>query len=355
MKKKINLAFLFFTTSTLLSFFLLSLNSVFYPTLTIKYFKVSSLAIVSLYFIINSLCLLRNKKIVPDIIGKINNKVTLWGFLTTSILLIVLEKNQYPNFVLKYFHLFPYSFAFLALLSLFIFYFSSFRTKESLERKAKIFFPIIGIIFYYLWVDHHLFFLEIIEEDSLLEYLQFIFYLLAAIGTFKIFKVIKKDTKKKVVANLFLLLSFALFFISFEKISWGQRIIGFRTPETIKELNIQEETNIHNLFGYNVNQIAYVLIGLYGLLAETIVDKFLIKDKKKLKIFIPAKYLKIYFLALFLIYFDRSFFNLYYDTVVDNVFRKYAIYQWQEIGELYLAIAFFFFGRAKLREVKAKK
>lgn len=32
-----------------------------------------------------------------------------------------------------------------------------------------------------------------------------------------------------------------------EEISWGQRILGFETPELIKEINIQEEFNLHNL------------------------------------------------------------------------------------------------------------
>ncbi len=38
-----------------------------------------------------------------------------------------------------------------------------------------------------------------------------------------------------------------------EEISWGQRIFGFDTPESIKELNYQEEFTIHNLqFIYDI-------------------------------------------------------------------------------------------------------
>lgn len=44
-----------------------------------------------------------------------------------------------------------------------------------------------------------------------------------------------------------LLLSFILFLGSGEEISWGQRIIGFDTPLSIKEKNVQWEFNIHNL------------------------------------------------------------------------------------------------------------
>lgn len=48
--------------------------------------------------------------------------------------------------------------------------------------------------------------------------------------------------------NLFLLLLAMLFlFGAGEEISWGQRIIGFETPEVVKEYNRQNEFNIHNL------------------------------------------------------------------------------------------------------------
>ena len=32
-----------------------------------------------------------------------------------------------------------------------------------------------------------------------------------------------------------------------EEISWGQRIFGWETPESMKEANVQQETNLHNL------------------------------------------------------------------------------------------------------------
>ena len=39
-----------------------------------------------------------------------------------------------------------------------------------------------------------------------------------------------------------------LFFVGAgEEISWGQRILGFETPETVSQVNRQEEFNLHNL------------------------------------------------------------------------------------------------------------
>jgi hypothetical protein len=51
----------------------------------------------------------------------------------------------------------------------------------------------------------------------------------------------------------FLLLSLLFFFGGGEEISWGQRIFGWKTPETFEKQNIQRETNIHNLKVFNRN------------------------------------------------------------------------------------------------------
>jgi len=51
----------------------------------------------------------------------------------------------------------------------------------------------------------------------------------------------------------FLLLSLLFFFGAGEEISWGQRIFGWKTPDTFEKQNIQRETNIHNLKIFNRN------------------------------------------------------------------------------------------------------
>lgn len=40
----------------------------------------------------------------------------------------------------------------------------------------------------------------------------------------------------------------AISFVAFgEEISWGQNLLGFESPEAMRELNAQQETNVHNL------------------------------------------------------------------------------------------------------------
>ena len=42
-------------------------------------------------------------------------------------------------------------------------------------------------------------------------------------------------------------LAIVFFFGGGEEISWGQRVLGFETPEELSEANAQDETNVHNL------------------------------------------------------------------------------------------------------------
>jgi len=54
--------------------------------------------------------------------------------------------------------------------------------------------------------------------------------------------------------NPWLLLLSIVFFISTgEEISWGQRIIGFSTPDNLNEINVQQEFTLHNIEVFNAH------------------------------------------------------------------------------------------------------
>lgn len=77
------------------------------------------------------------------------------------------------------------------------------------------------------------------EEDGLFEYLTAFFFLGASI----FFGLMLRHR-----LNIFYLGLAVLFFIGFgEEISWGQRIFGFGTPESLAKHNVQGETTLHNL------------------------------------------------------------------------------------------------------------
>jgi hypothetical protein len=81
------------------------------------------------------------------------------------------------------------------------------------------------------------------EEDGLVEWGTCIFYFLSSL--FFLF------TFRKTKNIYILLLSLVMFFGAGEEISWGQRIFGFKTPETVKKDNVQGEFNVHNLEIFN--------------------------------------------------------------------------------------------------------
>ena len=53
---------------------------------------------------------------------------------------------------------------------------------------------------------------------------------------------------------VYLGLAALFFFGAGEEISWGQRILGFQTPEPISEVNRQEEFNLHNLSAWEASK-----------------------------------------------------------------------------------------------------
>jgi hypothetical protein len=62
------------------------------------------------------------------------------------------------------------------------------------------------------------------------------------------------QTVASVVKQLvYLGLAVVFFFGAGEEISWGQRILGFETPESVSQVNRQEEFNLHNLSAWEAS------------------------------------------------------------------------------------------------------
>ena len=79
-------------------------------------------------------------------------------------------------------------------------------------------------------------------EDRLIEWITFTGFFGAALVTWSAAR------KAGRLAFVYLLgLGFFFFVCAGEEISWGQRIFGFATPDSVKAINEQEEFNLHNL------------------------------------------------------------------------------------------------------------
>lgn len=49
-----------------------------------------------------------------------------------------------------------------------------------------------------------------------------------------------------------------------EEVSWGQRYFGFETPDALMGLNVQNEVNLHNMFGYLFDHLFILLFFVWG-------------------------------------------------------------------------------------------
>ena len=84
---------------------------------------------------------------------------------------------------------------------------------------------------------------RLVEEGSLVEWLSFLFLLLAAF----LFFILAKTYIKKLSGKFLLFISGLTFFFAMEEMSWGQMIFNWQSPHFLNEVNIQKETNFHNL------------------------------------------------------------------------------------------------------------
>jgi len=98
-------------------------------------------------------------------------------------------------------------------------------------------------------------FLSLVKEDGPFENAGALLFLTTSIMFFVLFFAQNKFYKPEDRAYFssfsrrifFLLLGLLFFVLLGEEISWGQRILGFETPDAIEERNIQDEFNFHNL------------------------------------------------------------------------------------------------------------
>lgn len=101
------------------------------------------------------------------------------------------------------------------------------------------------------------------REDNILEWLSALFVLIGA--NFFLIAVLRRARKPfggfgAIFLGLLIPMGFAglLFLIGMEEISWGQRIVGFETPDGISARNWQNEFNFHNIHT-DISELAYYL------------------------------------------------------------------------------------------------
>lgn len=155
-----------------------------------------------------------------------------------------------------------------------------------------------------------------ITEDGWIEYFTFIPLLLGTILCWYRANILK-PFRGKFFSYCLIMIGCVFLFGALEEISYGQRIIGFETPDWFKKYNTQGEFNFHNLkFGeFKVNRYIFgtflgILVVLYFLVmpflyiqkrrVKALVDKFALPVPK---LFHIVAYL---FLALIVKFIDSG-------------------------------------------------
>jgi hypothetical protein len=142
--------------------------------------------------------------------------------------------------------------------------------------------PLLSVVALVLAVPHPNLYHLLIDEDHVIEWLQFV-AILAAAGIFALAAWRVRKAGRRGLTILFVLVAAGAFVVAGEEISWGQRILGLETPEALKDINHQGEANIHNIMSVQrVFNLGELLVGLYGFAVPLIWATHAVRDRLRL-------------------------------------------------------------------------
>ncbi len=242
--------------------------------------------------------------------------------LIGAILLTAYDYSTPPN---QAFSLVPIQYTQLTIVNIFSIVIGLIQLHDNHLSKyfSFILFFLFFVIFGYAYLTTYFpfdVFYNISKEDELFENAQFICLLLSSFISIFIAYRIKI---MKIHSGIFLGISFILFFVAMDEISWGQRILHIQTPSFLLERNEQKEFTIHNLSIFSgLVGLGYIVIGLYGTLSPIVHIAGTSFKKLPLFLYVASWSSAPYFFFGFL-------FN-FYNRIVE--FHPYAV--WSEFAEL---------------------
>jgi hypothetical protein len=149
----------------------------------------------------------------------------------------------------------------------------------------------------------------------------------------------------KTKKNFFFLFLAIVFFFGFgEEISWGQRIFNVQTPEMLKQVNYQEEINIHNMKFFTGLLHEGRLFNYFWILLCVIIPLLNWKSAVSARFFAKINFPIVpLWLGMFFIisYFVYQVFDLSYPTLFHAI---------SELKETSLSFLFFIFSIICFRE-----
>ena len=184
-------------------------------------------------------------------------------------------------------------------------------------------------------------------EDGLVENMQVVLYAAALVMSFLVARRLRAADEKGIAA-MYLLLGVGFFFLVGEEVSWGQRVFGWITPETLREINRQQEINLHNLYSTDmVFKWVQLLVGAYGAFLPFLVPRMKLwaRYRDKMAFLVPPPSLALYFFFVFV-------WRVYRNLVPPPQGLDFFVSEYSEVLELILAAAFFLFLAYQLRRMR---
>ena len=116
-----------------------------------------------------------------------------------------------------------------------------------------------------------------LRERHLVETLTFVFLLLGGVLGLALAWRTRKRRGKVFVTAFYTVFSVLLFFVAGEEVAWGQELFfapyWYETPSTLKEMNAQGVTTLHNIYGVDGHtefmRVAFGIGGLLGVWASS--------------------------------------------------------------------------------------
>ncbi|MFV1968962.1 MAG: hypothetical protein ACC628_26380 [Pirellulaceae bacterium] len=176
------------------------------------------------------------------------------------------------------------------------------------------------------------------EEDQFAETMQVFCYVAAwVLCLFVTWYHVK--AKHRLIALLYVVLCFGLLFLIGEEVSWGQRFVGWGTPESLAAINKQNETNLHNIHGVGSKfKWIQLLVGAYGTILPIVFLRrgLLARHRELVDAVVPHLTLVPFFLPMFA-------WKLYRNLGPTPERFYYVITNYNEVIELILAMGFLLF------------
>ena len=188
------------------------------------------------------------------------------------------------------------------------------------------------------------------EEDGFAESLQVLLYATSLVISLLVLRH-HWQLKNRILTILYAFLACGLVFMVGEELSWGQRIFGWQTPQSLVALNKQNESNLHNINGVG-STFKWVqgLVGAYGAFLPLVFlrKNFLSRFRLIIDSVVPHYLLIVFFLPMFC-------WRLFRNLSEDPVRYYYVITNYNEIIELILAMGFCLFLIFQLRKCRRQK